>query len=191
MRSIVGVGMTPPKVDGAPKPTSSVMIRRMLGAPAGGTIRGGHHDFDRSAFRLIVPPNGRSGAGSTSPGIVRVPSGAPIFAPIGSCIGVEPAALAAPLVCAAALPGSQAPPTAVASAAFAVDKNNCRRFILGSSDCPVLRLTQHTAEADVAGRGVERLRVARRRAVPLTVIRRAKIRAALDHFARDARPVLG
>src|SRR5271155_2442084 len=102
MRSSVGVGMTPPKVDGAPKPTSSVMIKRMLGAPSGGTIRGGHHDFDWVAFRLIVPPNGRSGAGSTSPGIVRVPSGAPIWAPTASCTEAEPAADAAPLVCAAA-----------------------------------------------------------------------------------------
>src|SRR5271170_1093478 len=124
MRSIVGVGITPPKVDGAPKPTSSVMISRMLGAPAGGTIRGGHHDFDWRAFRLIVPPNGSSGAGSISPGIVRVPSGAPILAPIGSRPVAEP--------------------EAVASAALAVDKNNCRRFILVSSVCSfyVSRTTQ-------------------------------------------------
>src|SRR5271163_1600060 len=144
MRSIVGVGITPPKVDGAPKPTSSVMISRMLGAPAGGTIRGGHHDFDWRAFRLIVPPNGSSGAGSISPGIVRVPSGAPILAPIGPRTGAEPAAVAAPLVCAAALPESHAPPKAVASAALAVDKNNCRRFILVSSVCSfyVSRTTQ-------------------------------------------------
>src|SRR5208337_1535091 len=101
MRSIVGVGITPPKVEGAPKPTSSVMISRMLGAPSGGTIRGGHHDFDWTAFRLIVPPNGSSGAGSTSPGIVRVPSGEPILAPIAPCAGGEPAAGVAALDCAA------------------------------------------------------------------------------------------
>src|SRR5271170_5650835 len=135
MRSIVGVGMTPPKVDGAPNPTSSVMIRRMLGAPAGGTIRGGHHDFDWVAFRLMVPPNGSAGAGSTSPGMMRVPSGAPMLEPIAPGSGGEPAA-AAP-VCAAALPGSHAPPNAVASAAFAVDKNNCRLFILLSLRCYV------------------------------------------------------
>ena len=41
----------------------------------------------------------------------------------------------APLVCAGALPVSHAPPKAVASAALAVDKNNCRRFILVSSLC--------------------------------------------------------
>src|SRR5271166_6122719 len=135
MRSIVGVGITPPKVDGAPKPTSSVMISRMLGAPAGGTIRGGHHDFDWVAFRLIVPPNGSSGAGSTSPGIVRVPSGEPMLVPVGARARAEPAAGAAAPVCAFALPESQEPPSAVASAAFAVDTNNCRRFILLS---PVL-----------------------------------------------------
>src|SRR5271166_3579962 len=133
MRSIVGVGITPPKVEGAPKPTSSVMISRMLGAPAGGTIRGGHHDFDWAAFRLMVPPNGSSGAGSTSPGIVRVPSGEPMLVPVGSRTGAEPAAGfagTAPLVCAVAVRGSHAPPNAAARAAFAVDKNNARRFIL-------------------------------------------------------------
>ena len=40
MRSIVGVGITPPKVLGTPKPESSVMISRMLGAFLGGTTRG-------------------------------------------------------------------------------------------------------------------------------------------------------
>src|SRR5271170_3321153 len=146
MRSIVGVGMTPPKVDGAPKPTSSVMISRMLGAPAGGTIRGGHHDFDWAAFRLIVPPNGRSGAGSTSPGIVRVPSGEPMLVPVGSRTGAEPAAEAAgtePPVCALALPENHEPPNAAASAAFDVDRNNCRRFILKPCLlCYVARSTQ-------------------------------------------------
>src|SRR5271167_3887523 len=130
MRSIVGVGITPPKVDGAPKPTSSVMISRMLGAPAGGTIRGGHHDFDWAAFRLIVPPNGRSGAGSTSPGIVRVPSGEPILAPIGSRIGAEPTVGAAePTVCAVTLPKDIVLPTAASSAPFAVEMYSCRLFI--------------------------------------------------------------
>jgi hypothetical protein len=38
MRSSVGVGMTPPNVLGAAKPTSSVMISRMFGAPFGGAI---------------------------------------------------------------------------------------------------------------------------------------------------------
>ena len=46
MRSIVGVGMTPPKVLGTPKPASSVMMSRTLGAPLGGTTRGAHQGFD-------------------------------------------------------------------------------------------------------------------------------------------------
>ena len=46
MRSMVGVGMTPPKVLGAPKPESSVMISKTFGAPFGGTTRGAHHGFD-------------------------------------------------------------------------------------------------------------------------------------------------
>src|SRR5271166_2281440 len=142
MRSSVGVGMTPPKVDGAPKPTSSVMISRMLGAPAGGTIRGGHHDLDWAAFRLMVPPNGRLGAGSTSPGIVRVPSGEPMLAPIGSRAGAEPAAGAAAPVCALAAPDSHVPPNAERSAALAVDRNNCRRFILSSSFCFLYEVAQ-------------------------------------------------
>ena len=41
MRSSAGVGMTPPKVEGAPKPTSSVMMSRMFGAPLGGTTLAG------------------------------------------------------------------------------------------------------------------------------------------------------
>jgi hypothetical protein len=55
MRSSVGVGMMPPNVEGAPKPTSSVMINRMFGAPLGGTTRAGHAVFDWRAFRLIWP----------------------------------------------------------------------------------------------------------------------------------------
>jgi hypothetical protein len=41
MRSSVGVGMTPPNVLGAPKPTSSVMMSRTLGASLGGTTVAG------------------------------------------------------------------------------------------------------------------------------------------------------
>ena len=46
MRSMVGVGMTPPNVLGTPKPESSVMISRMLGAFLGGTMRGAHQALD-------------------------------------------------------------------------------------------------------------------------------------------------
>src|SRR5579863_8712816 len=77
MRSMVGVGMTPPKVLGAPKPWSSVMMSSTLGAPFGGTTRGGHQGFDSDAFSLITPPNAGSGGGSCLPGIVVVASGEP------------------------------------------------------------------------------------------------------------------
>jgi hypothetical protein len=43
---MVGVGMTPPKVLGTPKPASSVMISSTFGACFGGTIRGAHQYFD-------------------------------------------------------------------------------------------------------------------------------------------------
>ena len=56
MRSMAGVGITPPKVLGAPKPWSSVMISSTLGAPFGGTMRGGHQGGDSEAFSLITPP---------------------------------------------------------------------------------------------------------------------------------------
>jgi hypothetical protein len=55
--------MTPPNVDGAPKPTSSVRITTMFGAPLGGTTRAGHAGFDCRAFRLISPRNGAGGCG--------------------------------------------------------------------------------------------------------------------------------
>jgi hypothetical protein len=77
MRSMVGVGMTPPNVLGAPNPWSSVMIRSTLGAPFGGTMRGGHHGVDSEASSLITPPNFGSGGGSWLPGIVVVASGEP------------------------------------------------------------------------------------------------------------------
>src|SRR5262249_11938446 len=66
-RSMVGVGMTPPNVLGTPKPASSVMINKMLGASLGGTIRGGHHIFDCKASFLITPPHFGSGGGSCFP----------------------------------------------------------------------------------------------------------------------------
>ena len=77
MRSIVGVGMTPPKVLGAPKPWSSVMISSTLGAPFGGTTRGGHQGVDSEAFSLTTPPNFGSGGGSCCPVMVVVASGEP------------------------------------------------------------------------------------------------------------------
>ena len=77
MRSSAGVGTTPPKVLGAPKPLSSVMISSTLGAPFGGTTRGAHQAFDSEAFSLITPPNFGSGGGSCLPLIVVVALGEP------------------------------------------------------------------------------------------------------------------
>src|SRR5262249_3413835 len=76
-RSIVGVGITPPNVLGTPKPASSVMISSTLGAPFGGTTRGGHHGFDCKASFLMTPPNFGSGGGSRSPWMVVVALGEP------------------------------------------------------------------------------------------------------------------
>src|SRR4029450_3025930 len=77
MRSKAGVGTTPPNVLGAPNPQSSVMMSKMLGAPFGGTTRGGHHGFDSVAFSLITPPNFGSGGGSCLRSMVVVALGEP------------------------------------------------------------------------------------------------------------------
>src|SRR6201993_5229862 len=77
MRSMAGVGMTPPKVLGAPKPWSSVMMSSTLGAPFGGTTRGGHQGVDSEAFSLIIPPKGGGGGGSCLPSMVVVAVGEP------------------------------------------------------------------------------------------------------------------
>src|SRR5678816_307680 len=84
MRSMAGVGTTPPNVPGAPKPTSSVMMSSTLGAPFGGTTRGAHQAFDSEAFSLIVPPNLGSGGGSCFPPSVVVALGEPT-SPVTCC----------------------------------------------------------------------------------------------------------
>src|SRR6266446_5673318 len=76
-RSKAGVGMTPPKVLGAPKPTSSVMMSSTLGAFLGGTTRGAHHAFDWEALSFMTPPKVGSGAGSCFPEMVVVAPGVP------------------------------------------------------------------------------------------------------------------
>src|SRR5881296_1782471 len=102
MRSIAGVGMTPPNVLGTPKPESSVMMSRIFGAFLGGTTRGAHHAFDWRASFLITPPNFGSGGGSCLPLIVVVAPGEP---------GV-------PVVCICALTEGAAAMTAAASIAL-------------------------------------------------------------------------
>jgi hypothetical protein len=69
--------MTPPKVLGAPKPTSSVIMSNTFGAPFGGTTRAGHHGFESEALSLMIPPNFGGEGGSCLPSIVVVASGEP------------------------------------------------------------------------------------------------------------------
>ena len=95
MRSIVGVGITPPKVLGTPKPASSVMISSTLGAPLGGTTRGAHQGLDCSAPSLMTPPNFGSGAGSCLLLTVVVALGEPSV-PLTCCAVAGPAADRAP-----------------------------------------------------------------------------------------------
>src|SRR6516164_10155193 len=52
-------------------------ISSTLGAPFGGTTRGGHHGLESLAVSLITPPNFGSGGGSCLPLIVVVASGEP------------------------------------------------------------------------------------------------------------------
>src|SRR5215813_4761447 len=53
------------------------MISRMLGAPLGGTTRGGHQGVESVQLSLIVPPNFGAGGGSWFPSSVVVASGEP------------------------------------------------------------------------------------------------------------------
>ena len=53
------------------------MMSRMLGAPLGGTTRGGQYGLESVALSLITPPNGSGGGGSCLPSIVTVALGEP------------------------------------------------------------------------------------------------------------------
>jgi hypothetical protein len=53
------------------------MMSNTLGAPFGGTTRGGHQACDSEACSLITPPNFGSGGGSCSPLSVVVAVGEP------------------------------------------------------------------------------------------------------------------
>src|SRR6267154_2489095 len=89
MRSMAGAGITPPKVLGAPKPWSSVMMSSTLGAPFGGTTRGAHQAFDSEAFSLITPSNLRLGGGNCLPSRVVVALGEP-STPVTCCAAADP-----------------------------------------------------------------------------------------------------
>jgi hypothetical protein len=75
----------------------------------------------------MVPPNDKSVGGNTSPGIVRVPDGEPIASLARDAARVVLALEAG--VCAPTLPPNHEAPNALASAAFAVERNSCRRFM--------------------------------------------------------------
>src|SRR6478735_2404004 len=66
------------------------MMSNTLGAPFGGTTRGGHHGVDSDAFSLITPPNFGSGGGSCLPSMVVVAPGEP-GVPVTCWAQVEPA----------------------------------------------------------------------------------------------------
>src|SRR5207248_4174105 len=53
------------------------MMSRMLGAPLGGTTRGGQYGLESVAASLITPPKGIGGGGICFPSIVTVASGEP------------------------------------------------------------------------------------------------------------------
>ena len=53
------------------------MIISTLGAPLGGTTRGGQYGLDCAAVSLITPPNFGGGGGSCLPSIVVVALGEP------------------------------------------------------------------------------------------------------------------
>src|SRR6266436_3881723 len=103
--------MTPPKVPLTPYPWSSVMISRMLGAPLGGTTRGGQYGLESVAASLITPPNGIGGGGICFPSIVIVALGSP---------GV-------PLICWVQAEGA----TAMTAAASIPERRICRVDVIG------------------------------------------------------------
>src|SRR5271165_3075301 len=108
-------------------------MSKMLGAPAGGTTRGGHQGFESLALSLMTPPNAGGAGGRTRPLMEMVElglPGVPLSTPSEAAVGAEPPG------CALALPDRNGPPNAAASAAFAVDRNRCRRFILMCSVRP-------------------------------------------------------
>src|SRR5580692_2404848 len=60
------------------------MMRSTLGAPLGGTMRGGHQGVESLALSLITPPNFGGGGGSCFPSMVVVALGEPNW-PVTCC----------------------------------------------------------------------------------------------------------
>ena len=61
------------------------MMRSTLGAPLGGTTRGGHYGLESLAISLITPPNFGGGGGSCLPSIVVVALGDPGSPVVWTC----------------------------------------------------------------------------------------------------------
>jgi hypothetical protein len=112
--SNVGVGTTPPKAELEPKPASSISTSNTFGAPSGGMTVGDQPGVLLIRFGSIKPAKGGVGVGSTVLSGNWVAFGEPTACP--------QAPLRNPKLA-----------NAVASAAFAVDTNNCRRFTYASS----------------------------------------------------------
>src|SRR5438034_2553725 len=94
------------------------MMRRMLGAPLGGTTRGGQYGLESVAASLITPPNGSGGGGICFPSMVTVASGEP---------GV-------PLICWVQAEGA----TAMTAAASITPKRICFADFIGEFDLLLL-----------------------------------------------------
>jgi hypothetical protein len=71
------------------------MIRRILGAPVGGTTRAGQLGLDCAALSSICPWNGCGGGGRYLPSIVVVASGVPICMFCCAATGATPASVTA------------------------------------------------------------------------------------------------
>src|SRR5271157_4138443 len=101
------------------------MISSTFGEPGCGATRGGHQGLEFTALSLITPPKDGGVGGRCRPSMVMVALGLPGTPWIMPWV-VAPGAAAG---CAAALRANHEPPNAAASADFAVEKNNCRRFM--------------------------------------------------------------
>ncbi len=142
---MVGVGITPPKVLGTPKPASSVMISRTLGAPFGGTTRGGHQAFDFRASSLMTPPNSGSGGGSCLPLMDVVALGEPNV-PLTCCAEAVPATVS-PAASATAAAMFALPSTFALLARTAIAEARAR-----SKGCMILVITFPLAVSFPTGR---------------------------------------
>src|SRR5580700_1362491 len=67
------------------------MMRRMLGAPLGGTTRGGHQVLESCTLSVRSPPNGGGGAGIWFPLMVVVALASPNV-PVTTCAEALPPA---------------------------------------------------------------------------------------------------